>query len=219
MSDRDSFIDEVSEEVRRDRLFGVLRRYGWIAVLVVVVLVGVAAWFEWQRMGARSEARAFGDRLVAALDNDSPESRRAALAEIDAEGARRVLVAMVAADTLETGAAIDETLGRLDEIAGDDAIPALYRDLAGLKAAMLMQDRAEPDAVLGRLEPLTVPGAPFRLLALEQQALARIRQGETDAAIETLRSVLADGAAGRDLQQRARQLIVALGGSLDTAEG
>jgi hypothetical protein len=219
MSDRDSFIDEVSEEVRRDRLFGLLRRYGWIAVLVVVALVGVAVWVEWQRIGARSEARDFGDRLVAALNRDAPEARRAALAEIDASGARRALVAMVAADTLETDAVVRDTLDNLAAVAGDDAVPQLYRDLAGLKAAMLMQDRAEPRAVLDRLEPLTIPGAPFRLLALEQQALVRVRQGETDAALETLRGILEDGAAGRDLQQRARQLIVALGGSLDTAEG
>jgi hypothetical protein len=32
MSDTDSFIDEVTEEVRRDRMFFMLKRYGWIAV-------------------------------------------------------------------------------------------------------------------------------------------------------------------------------------------
>ncbi len=219
MSDRDSFIDEVSEEVRRDRLFGLLRRYGWIAVLTVVVLVAGAAWVEWQRLEARAEARAFGDRLLAALNRDSPEARRAALDEIDATGAQRALVAMVAADTLEDDAAVAETLGRLEDLSTDDAIPDLYRNLAGLKAAMILQDRAEPREVLDRLEPLTIPGAPFRLLALEQQALVRVRQGQTDEALETLRGILRDGAAGRDLRQRAQQLIVALGGSLDTAEG
>ena len=36
MSETDSFIDEVNEEVRRDRLYGALRRYGWIAILAVL---------------------------------------------------------------------------------------------------------------------------------------------------------------------------------------
>ena len=31
MSDTDSFIDEVTEEVRRDALFAQFRRYGWHA--------------------------------------------------------------------------------------------------------------------------------------------------------------------------------------------
>ena len=49
MSDSDSFIDEVTEEVRRDRLFGYFRRYGWIAAVVIVVVVGGAAWNEYQK--------------------------------------------------------------------------------------------------------------------------------------------------------------------------
>ena len=44
MSDTDSFIEEVTEEVRRDRLYGLLRRYGWIAALVIILIGGGASW-------------------------------------------------------------------------------------------------------------------------------------------------------------------------------
>ena len=37
----DRFIDEVTEDLRRDRLFLMMRRYGWIAVLLVFVLARV----------------------------------------------------------------------------------------------------------------------------------------------------------------------------------
>lgn len=219
MSNNDSFIDEVSEEVRRDRLFATLRRYGWIAVLAVVLLVAAAAYVEWKRSTERAEARAFGDAIVAALDAETPEARRDALLAIEAEGTQRALLAMLAADTLETDEAKAQTLDDLTRISGDTSIPALYRELATLKAAMLRQDRADPQEVIDMVEPLTIPGAPYRLLALEQQAIAEMRAGETSEAIETLRGILDDGAATRDLQARARQLIVALGGSLETAEG
>ncbi|WP_375263354.1 hypothetical protein [Palleronia sp.] len=219
MSNTDSFIDEVSEEVRRDRLFAILRRYGWIAILAVVLLVAAAAYVEWRRSAERTEARAFGDAIVAALDAETPEARREALLAIDAEGTRQALLAMLAADTLETDEAEAQTLDVLMQISDDASIPALYRELATLKAAMLRQDRAEPQELIDMVEPLTIPGAPYRLLALEQQAIAEMRAGETSDAIETLRGILEDGAATRDLQARARQLIVALGGSLETAEG
>ncbi len=49
MSDTDSFIDEVSEEVRRDRLYATFRRYGWIAILAVLLLVAGATWNEWRK--------------------------------------------------------------------------------------------------------------------------------------------------------------------------
>ena len=98
MSNTDSFIDEVSEEVRRDRLFSILRRYGWIAILAVVLLVAAAGYVEWRRSAAQAEAQAFGDAIVTALDAETPEARRAALLEIDAEGTRQALLAMLAAD-------------------------------------------------------------------------------------------------------------------------
>ena len=34
----DRFIDEVTEDLRRDRLFLMLRRYGWLALLLIVLL-------------------------------------------------------------------------------------------------------------------------------------------------------------------------------------
>ena len=52
MSDTDSFIDEVTEEVRRDKLFGYFRRYGWIAALVILALVGTTAYNEWKKSAA-----------------------------------------------------------------------------------------------------------------------------------------------------------------------
>ena len=59
------------------------------------------------------------------------------------------------------------------------------------------------------------PGNPFRLLAVEQRAFAEVEMGETEAALTSLEGILADAEATEDLRRRARQLIVALGGSLD----
>ncbi len=36
MSNNDSFIDEVNEEVRRDKLYALFRKYGWIGVVAVL---------------------------------------------------------------------------------------------------------------------------------------------------------------------------------------
>lgn len=217
MSDNDSFITEVSDELRRDRLFQTIRRYGWIAVAVVLLLVGGAAFNEYRKASARAEAQAFGDAVVAALERETPEARREALLAIDADGTREVLLAMLAADTLGDAGAEAQTAELLDRVADDDGVPQLYRHLAELKSVMLAQGEAEPDALIDRLAPLTSPGAPFRLLGLEQQALAELAKGEADTAIATLQGILGDGQVTRDLQSRARQLIVALGGTLDAS--
>ena len=66
MSNQDSFINEVSEEVRKDKLYALMKRYGWIAVAVVVLVVGGASVVEWQRAKARAAAEATGDALMEA---------------------------------------------------------------------------------------------------------------------------------------------------------
>ena len=58
MSDTDSFIEEVSEEVRRDRLYKFLRKYAWVGILAVVTIVGGTAYLEFQKAQARTEAEA-----------------------------------------------------------------------------------------------------------------------------------------------------------------
>jgi len=92
VSNPDSFIDEVNEELKRDRLFGAMRKYGWIAVVAVLGIVGAATWNEWRKSAAESQARAFGDAVIGALDAEDPAARREALAGIDATGDRAAIV-------------------------------------------------------------------------------------------------------------------------------
>jgi hypothetical protein len=87
MSDTDSFIEEVSEEVRRDRMFDLFRRYGWIAVAAVLLLVGGAAWNEWSRSQQQTRAEALGDAVVAALQLEDAAQRAAALQDIQSQTA------------------------------------------------------------------------------------------------------------------------------------
>ena len=39
MSETDSFLQEVSEELRRDKLYRNMRKYGWIGLLLVLIIV------------------------------------------------------------------------------------------------------------------------------------------------------------------------------------
>lgn len=216
VSNDDSFIQEVTEEVRRDRLFGLLRRYGWIAVLAVLLLVGAAAWNEWQKAQAASAAQAFGDAVLGALERDAAADRRAALAQVPATTPRqRALVAMFTAQEAEAGT--EGVTAALAALADEAELPAVYRELALLKFIMRPDNALEPDARIARLEPLTIPGAPFRLLALEQIALAEVAKGETAAALTRLQSILGEDQVSQGLRRRVSQLIIALGGTLDAA--
>ena len=62
----DSFISEVSEEVRRDRLYAALRRYGWLIAAAGLLIVGGAAVNAWRKARQRAQAEAAGDAMRAA---------------------------------------------------------------------------------------------------------------------------------------------------------
>jgi hypothetical protein len=212
MSNNDSFIDEVTEEVRRDRLFALFRRYGWVGAVLVAAIVGGAAWVEWSRAQEAARAEAFGDALMTALRTEDDTARLAALAEVPADGPQGPLVELlVAGEAIRAGdtAAADAAL---KAIAADEGLAVAYRHLAELKRILLLgatMDKAERDA---KLAILSEPGAPFRVLALEQQALLLAADGQKDAALEAFARLLEEPQATPALRRRVTQVIVALGG-------
>ena len=69
MSETDSFIDEVSEEVRKDKLYATMRKYGWLAVVIVLTLVGGTAFREYKIASANTVAQKTSPSRVHALLN------------------------------------------------------------------------------------------------------------------------------------------------------
>ena len=219
MSNTDSFIEEVNEEVRRDRLYGYLRRYGWIAILAVILIVGGAAWSEYRKAQTRAQAEALGDAMLSALAENDSTNRVTALAAIEpgAPSSAAVLRLMTAAEQSDAGdtAASIETL---NAVALDGELPEIYRQIAQFKSLTLQGDTTPVADRRQALEAMAQPGNVLRLLATEQLALIDIDEGDADAAIARYQAIISDAETTSDLQQRARQVIVALGGEPELGE-
>jgi len=209
VSNPDSFINEVTEEVRRDKLFGYFRRYGWIAIVVVLLIVGGAAFREYRLAATQAESRAFGDAVLDALDRDDPAVRSAALAAIAASGQRRALLGLLQSTDPETDKAA--TLAALASVADDATLPASYRDLAVLRRVLVAGADLPAADRQALLDPIAAPGRPYRTLALEQLALLSVETGDISAAVTALEALRQDQEASPGLRRRAEQMIVALG--------
>lgn len=221
MSDSDSFIEEVSEEVRRDRLFGYIRKYAWIAIAFVVLIVGGAAYNEYSKAQDRAAAEATGDAIYAAVEQNENDARIAALQALDpqSEDAAVVIDFLLASHQVVEGQNADAS-ATLDKIANstDENIPEIYRQIALFKSVIARGDDLPVAERRSLLEAMAAPGAPLALLAQEQLALVDVQEGKTDEAIARLNAIIVDSGVTPGLRRRATQLIVALGGELPAVE-
>ena len=207
----DSFIDEVTADLRRDRLFRVMKRYGWIVVLLILGIVGGSAYYEYTRIENNRQAQAFGDAVLAA---DAAPDRAAALAAVDAgdDRNRQLVAGLLTAGALAEqgqGAAAAEDLRALarNVQSGD----ALMHDLAMLKAVIAGGTDMNPADRDGLLTELSRPGAPFELLALEQKAVALIGAGRDDDAIMLIRQIQQKDGLSEPLRRRLAEMMIVMG--------
>ncbi|MGV6839211.1 MAG: hypothetical protein ACWA40_03355 [Planktomarina sp.] len=203
MSNTDSFIEEVSEEVRRDRLFGYARRYGWIVALALILIVAGTAYFEYAATQKEAQAQARGDAVLAALSADDSDAAIAQLAQTDTSLPVQLLAAQ------GEGAA-----ARLQALSADENLAPYARDLARLRLAAL------PDGVpmADRIEILTdlaAPGQTYRVPAMDMLALLYLEDGQNDAAMELMQTAINDAQTPQEQASRFMELIIALGGTPD----
>lgn len=214
----DSFIDEVTEDLRRDRLFATFRRYGWIAILLVLGIVGGAIWREYSQSQSLTNAQAYGDAVRAAQTAEDPV---AALAAIDTQGAagRAALTGLLIGGTEAEAGRTPEATKTLEAAAASAGDDVLMRDLALLKAVIIAgagMDAAQRDKVLS---DLSKPGAPFELLALEQKAIALIGADRSEDAEVLIRQIQQKDGMTESLRRRLSEMMIVLGADPSANQG
>ncbi|EET46730.1 hypothetical protein [Thalassobium sp. R2A62] len=215
MSNEDSFINEVNDEVREDQLFQTFRKYGWVAALVVVALVGGAAWSEFSKSRTENQAKALGDAVLDALETEEPVDAVAALETIDATGNAAAVTALLRAAELQRADAAADAADVLDSVSLDGDVDPIYRDLATFKALLLRADTLDASERRAGFHALSQPGNPYRLMSVEQIALLDVEADDLEAALRGFAAILEDAEATTGLRRRARGMIVALGADPD----
>jgi hypothetical protein len=205
MSNSDSFIDEVTEEVRRDRLFGYFRRYGWIPAVIIIGLVGGTAYNEWSTVQVAQVAQARGDALLDALELEDVAERAASLSTIAHEDEEALVAKLLAA-----GVDAEQAADLLGSIATDNTQPQYIRDLARLKMASI-DGAVTVDEAAAILVELSEPGGVYRNVAMELLVALELRRGSIEAALALLQAHIKDADASSEQIQRMAELIVALG--------
>jgi hypothetical protein len=205
---------EVDEEVRRENMQRLWKRYGRYATAVIaVVLLGVFGVIGWQKYSEHRESQrsqAFAD-AIALMGDPDPAKAKAAFQEL-AQGGDGIAVMARFREAAQQVEAKDEAgaVATYDAIAADGSVAQPFRDAANLVAAMHLVDSAELAEIKRRLDPLTAPASPWRYSAQELIGLSAQRAGDF-AQARTIFTLLADDLSTPSaLRGRAAEMLAAL---------
>ena len=202
--------DEVDEDVRRDQLKKLWEKYSFVIIAIaVLIIVGVGGWRGYQYVEAKKAqaASAAFDHAAELAAQNKPAEAEAAFTKVAAEapaGYRALARLRAAAEAAkrDSGTAVKQ----YDEIAADRSIDTPSRDLARLRAAALLVDSVNYDALLPRLEPATAPTGTYRHSARELLALSAWRSGNVNAARQWLDLIANDGETPSSMRSRGEAL-------------
>ena len=213
---------EVDEDLRHERYLKLWRRWRYWLLGVGVLALGGAVAYVMLADAQESVRKAEGQQFAAAMaeiqaGRGSDAAARLAMLAADAETGYAALARLGEADARARRGDITGAIQVYDLLADDSRIDPLYRDLGALLAAQRSVDRAPVSEVNQRLAPLLAGNSPWRPLAAELSAIAEMRAGNVEASRALFAELVSDPAAPLGQRQRAAELLVSLGGDLETA--
>ncbi len=215
-NESDTFLREVDEELRKERVNRFMTQYGWALIAgLVLFLAAIGGWIWWQNR-QQQQAGAQGEALISALDEieagnlKAAEPKVAELAESSRDGYRVAALFTRANLQLQSGNRA-AALATLRTIAGDEDAAEPFRQAALVRQTALEFDTLQPQAVVQRLEPLARPGQPWFGSAGEMVAVAYLKMGQQQRAGQLFQRIGRDETVPPTLRTRAVQMAGSLG--------
>lgn len=207
MSDENLF-REVDEEIRQEQFKKLWDRYGSLVIAVcLLVVAGVAGYKGWQYWQLKQSEAAGESFFTAARDASQGKAADAIAAfdRIDHAGYAK-LATLRKAGVLAADGKADEAVKLYDTVAADGAADAPLRDLARIRAALVLVDTATPGDLEARVKSLDADGNPWRHAAREIMAAVHWRASDYAAAETQVKALLADPETPAGIRQRAQML-------------
>jgi hypothetical protein len=211
---------EVDEDLRRDRLEQIWKRYGAAIVGAVLVIVagtaGFVAWRNHQHTEAETETAQLADALrlagnSAGQGNNTGGDPKAAADALSAFAGQSGMGPGTLARFFEAGLRAREgdtaaAVKIYDDLTQSAKLEPAYRDLATVLSVMHQVQTGDPGQLTARLQPLTADSNPWRHSARELTALLALRSGDKATAGKLFAQIQNDPAAPSGVRSRATEL-------------
>ncbi|CAN5321062.1 tetratricopeptide repeat protein [soil metagenome] len=214
----EAFLREVDEELRRDELANVWRRYGrWLVAAVLAGLAAFGGWLYWQHY-QQQRSNDNGEKLLAAYDQLAVnKDAQAAPVLNDLAASRspgyRAVAKFSQADVLLKKNDLKGAAAKFAEVAADPSIGQPFRDLALIRQTTAEYDSLKPQVVVERLRLLAQKGNPWFGSAGELVGAAYLQMNRRELARALFSQMSTDDGVPESIRQRAVQMASTLGAS------
>jgi hypothetical protein len=220
----DTFVREVDENIRRDRLRDFFRNNGSAIVAAVILFLAVCGGVIWYQQHRQQQAEAHVEQLAQIFKDVGVGSTAQAPQQLDSLSKSSSKAVRATALFTRAALAIQQNDNKLaiatyKKVGDDSSLPQAYRDAALIRQTALEFDQLQPQQVIARLEPLTKPDSPWFGSAGEMTALALIKQGQKQKAGQLFAAIAKDKDAPDTLRNRAIQISGSLGVDASAALG
>ncbi|HFC04622.1 MAG TPA: tetratricopeptide repeat protein [Rhizobiales bacterium] len=199
---------EVDEEVRRDEIENIWKKYGsWILALclgIVLAVGGLKGWQYWQKQQAEAGGAAYFEAVKLANDGKTAEAEKAFAKLAENHAGYGIFGRFKEAALLLKDKKTKDAVAVYDAIAADNSVPAFLQELSLMKAAYALADTATVAEIEARVSRFDNATSPWRSSARELIALAAFRGHDYALADRKLNEILADLQATAGAKQRAR---------------
>ncbi len=193
MVESESFIKEVSEEVKRDRLFKLLNKFKWPLFALIILLVGAVGGYEYYKFDKKSRAQKNGEFLMSAIENLN-NNGQIVTEEIDNKFVS-VLIKLNEAKYFEKEGDIKSATATYNNIISKYGDNKFFNHYS--KFQLYLMDPAESlrdTEKITVLDELSAPDGPLKLLALEQKLYLYVKINDLENIKLQVNLILSDQA-------------------------
>ena len=213
---QEAFLREVDEELRRDELQSLWKRFGRLIIGgIVLILAAWGGWLYWQDRETKA-AGLEGEQLSQALDDLQSGNPDAALAKLGPLAESKQVGYRASAKMAQAAVAMERNdlagaAKMFGEVATDTSIPQPWRDLALVRQTAAEFDAVKPELIVARLRPLAAKGNPWFGSAGEMVAAAYLKMGKPELAGKMFADIGKDENVPETIRSRAVQMAGSLG--------
>ena len=205
MVESESFIKEVSEEVKRDILFKTLKKFKWTIIALITLLVGAVCGYEYYKFDKNVKAQEIGEFFVSAIEN-LKNNGQTVTEEVNNKFIS-VLIKLHEAKYFEEKGDIKSATAAYNHIINKYGDNKFFNHYSKFQLYLMNPAKSMGDTKkIELLDELSAPDGPLKLLALEQKLNVFVKINDIENIKLQIKLILSDQSITPEQVRRIKEI-------------